>query len=128
MRAKLKRLHSPDAPDLKRYRPEDPVRFGLLVQAMIGPEAGEREESFDFVVCTPAWLEDRLRSERFRFGRHHVLVAEHDYRLIESAIRDLCDRTTGSDWLAIANVLGRYGHWEFEDYTPAAGDLEIGGL
>jgi hypothetical protein len=56
-----------------------------------------------------------------------MLVSEYDYRLIESAIRKLCDRTIGSEWLAIANVLSRYGHWQFEDDTPAAGHRETGG-
>jgi hypothetical protein len=90
--------------------------FGLLIQALIGPEGQEGEESFDFVACTPSWLAARLESEPYAFGRHHLLVRHYDLSLIEDALRELCSRASAPDWTTLATYLGRYGRWEFEDY------------
>ncbi len=116
MHAKLRYLHSPDVPDMATYTPEDPTHFSILVQAMVGPRGEQGEESFDFIVCTPRWLEATLSQDGFVFGRHYLIVPRYDYYLIWQAIEDLCNRTDGPDWTTIANKLGRYGQWEFEDY------------
>jgi Immunity protein 8 len=119
-KAVLRRLHSPDAPDMSSYVPEDPDRFAILVQAMIGPEGDEGEESFDFLVCTPEWLADRVADEGHEFGRHHLIVARYDPELINRALHELCETATG-EWSAVATYLARYGKWEFEDYDLRSG-------
>jgi hypothetical protein len=116
MHAELRHLHSPDVLDMTAYIPEDPTHFSILVQAMIGPSGEQGEESFDFIVCTPRWLETVLSQDGFVFGQHYLIVARYDYGLIWQVIEDLCNRTDGPDWTTIGNKLGRYGHWEFEDY------------
>src|SRR5262252_2826931 len=52
MRAVLRRLHSPDADPLNEFAPDDPESFAIFVQALVGPEGSEGEESFGFTVCT----------------------------------------------------------------------------
>jgi hypothetical protein len=115
-RAALRRLHSPDVHDLESYSPPDRGRFGILVQGMIGPEGEDGEEAFGFFVCTPEWLAAELRHADHLFGRHYLFVAEYDYADIYQALQRLCDRAIGPDWNAVAGILARYGHWEFEDY------------
>lgn len=115
-RAILRSLHSPDA-DLTTFVPADPSRFSVLVQALIGPAEQAGEESFDFVFCTPLWLADQLEREQYVMGRHHVLVSHYSMELVENVIRELCARASGPDWSSVASYLGRYGRWEFEDYT-----------
>jgi hypothetical protein len=115
-RAHLHYLHSPDAVDLGAFAPEDPTTVGILVQAMIGPAGKAGSESFDFLVCTPNWLQAQLRDHGAMMGRHHLIVDEYDFGKVEASIRALCDGAIGPDWNSVASYLGRYGKWEFEDY------------
>jgi hypothetical protein len=117
MKAKLASLHSPDALDLRRFTPPDPDQFSLLVQAMIGPEGSDDYESFDIVVCTPSWLEGRLRQDPIFFPRHHLLMAAFDYSELENFIAAFCAACEGASWEVVAAKLGRLGRWEFEDYV-----------
>lgn len=117
IKAALRRLHSPDVWDLGSHAPDDPDRFSILVQAMIGPEGGPGEESFDFVICTPALLAKDLETRRYQFGRHYLFVNRYDPELIEQVLHELCESASGPDWESVATYLSRYGQWEFEDYT-----------
>jgi len=118
MRAELKRLHSPDVTGpLERFKPGDDGNFGFLVQVMAGPEGEESEESFDVIVCSPAWLERRLQREPL-IGRHHLFMRKYDYETLTAFIASHCQRCTGDTWAQVADRLGRLGRWEFEDYTP----------
>lgn len=118
MKAELRYLHSPDVFDLKAYEPPDPSNFCILVQAMVGPLGGNVEESFDFLVCTPNWLQNELAKNDYVFGRHYLFLPEYEYELLHKALVTLCNRFSEHNWQAIAEKLGRYGRWEFEDYKP----------
>jgi hypothetical protein len=117
MRAALRGLHSPDAKDLETYQPNG-AAFSLLVQAMIGPNPGKGEESFDFVVCSPAWLLEKARHKGYVVPRHHLVVESYDFATIQSAIGKICGEAKGDDWSTLASYIGRFGKWEFEDYRP----------
>lgn len=118
MKAKLKRLHSPDI-DIQTYWPEDMQNFSFLLQAMIGPDDSDGEESFDIEVCTPEWLRSQYSSEDIIMGRHLLIVFDYDFDRIKSYISRYCDQCQGENWDEISLKLGRIGRWEFEDYTPA---------
>ena len=117
MKAVLHQLHSPDAGDLATYRPDGPA-FGLLVQAMIGPDPGKGEESFDFVVCSPAWLADRVKEAGFVLPRHHLIIDSYSFEGVRAAIENICDEAKGEDWVTLATYIARFGKWEFEGYRP----------
>lgn len=118
MRGVLRWIHSPDAPDLETWQPPDAETFGILLQALIGPEFADGEESFDFVVCTPSWLA-RTGAAGPTFLRHHLLVSSFDYGAIRNAIEELVASCEGADWNEVATKLGRFGQWEFEDNRDA---------
>jgi hypothetical protein len=118
MRAQLKRLHSPDV-DLKNYWPEDSSCFSFLLQAFIGPENEQGDESFSFTVCSPKWLEQNT-GEQARFGANHLILAEYDLGKIEQYLSRYCERCVGSSWQELAAKLARVGRWEFEDYRSSA--------
>jgi len=117
MKAKLKRLHSPDIKDLENYLPEDHQNFGFLLQAMIGPECLEGEESFDIEVCTPKWLEEKYNIDDVVIGRHHIIVQEYNYKRIVNTINKYISNCDGANWDEVALKVSRLGRWEFEDYT-----------
>jgi hypothetical protein len=116
VRAELKFLHSPDADPLNEYQPTGD--FGILVQAIIGPQSEEGEESFDFMVCTTGWFAtDRLTSPgAMASGRHVLFVNKYDYPSLEKYVREYCVSCEGRTWHEVAEKLARLGHWEFEDY------------
>jgi hypothetical protein len=119
MNAKLKSIDSPDAPsgDLHAFKPDHHKQFGLSVTATIGPADEPGGELFTFTVCTAEWLAQPL-PKGYTFQRHTLLIEHWDPALIERAIADLCQRTSGRDWPEIAQKLSRYAYWEFEDYRP----------
>jgi hypothetical protein len=116
MKAELKRLHSPDVADLRTFVPSDPQRFGLFVQAMVGPASDNASESFDLMVSTPDWLREKTETGGPMLGVHHVIVARYDYDELLRFIRAFCEGCEGSTWQEIATKVGRLGRWEFDEY------------
>lgn len=117
MRCELRRLHSPDVTELASYTPADVGCFGILVQAMIGPIGHEGEESFDFTVCTPAWINRELMQEGHRWGHGLFLVSRYDYSAILTSVQTMCASTEAENWRGIALKLSRYFRWEFDGYS-----------
>jgi Immunity protein 8 len=116
MRPILRRLHSPDLPDMQNLLPDNSSSSCILVQAMIGPEDEMGEESFDFLVCTNDFIANSVRQHGFLFGKNYLVIANYHYQTIWNAIELLCGQISGSSWKELAEKLGRYGKWEFEDY------------
>jgi hypothetical protein len=125
MQAEIRYLHTPDI-DPATFTPDDPERFAFLVQMIAGPAGEKGEESFDFEVCTPGWLHERASREGPVNGRHHLIIDTFNWPALRSYFQQLVTRCQGQDWHEIAAKLSRYGHWEFEDYAPAAGNAEPG--
>ena len=118
MRAKLKRVHSPDILDFSTYWPEDPANFGFLLQMRVGPDDQDGEEAFDLTVCTPKWLTQNYRLEDIVVGRHKLIVFEYDFHRLLRFLEAFCQRCTGSTWEEVAAQVSQLGRWEFESYVP----------
>ncbi|WP_063936079.1 immunity 8 family protein [Burkholderia pseudomallei] len=119
MRAQLKEMYSLQIPEmLKDFRPEASRNFGISIRLMIGPEGADQSESFDILVCTPTWIQDRLREEGCIWGRHMLITQEYDYKLILQSLSAYISSCTGKDWDEVANKVARIAAWEFEDYRP----------
>jgi Immunity protein 8 len=114
VKAVLKSLHSPDV-DLVTFRPATNV-FSILVQALIGPMEGDGQESFDFVLCSPAWLAEEAKRRSVVWGRGHLIVQHYDCEELEKAVRELCANADGPTWPTVAARLSRFTWWEFADY------------
>jgi hypothetical protein len=115
VKAALRQLHSPDADDLASWQPPGTEKWEVLVQALLGPEEGAGEESFDFTVCSMSALAARAE-ERPTWTQSNLVMARWDYRDVERAVTELCERCEGRDWQEVAVQLARYMHWEFTNY------------
>ncbi len=128
MRAKLKRLHSPDIQDLENWSPGDQY-FGFLLQAMIGPDDGDGEESFSLTVCTADWFRDHCMGHGIRLGSQTLLVVKYDYTSIKRFLERAAQRVEADNWRSLAQRLSWLGEWEFADYQAASAgqdDRDVG--
>lgn len=128
--ARLQRIHCADAPDLATYAPDDPARFSLFVQLLVGPAGTSDAESFEVEILTPSWLEQELVRRRdagaspIASGRGRVFVLRYEPHVIEPMLRSMVASCTGDTWAEVARKLARIGHWEFEDYRETEVDAD----
>src|SRR5208282_4155055 len=94
----LRRVHSPDVQSLEAFAPEKQNYFGILIQAMFGPEDGRGEESFDILVCSPEWIKEKVDKEKIVVGRHYLLVDRFNLHDICNYISTYADSCVGSNW------------------------------
>ena len=115
MRAKLKKLQSPDIQNLESWSPGGEP-FGFLLQAMIGPVDGSDEDAFDIMVCTPEWFAtEMMAGQPVLSGIHTIFVASYDYHALKSYLQRAAQRYEEETWPEIALRLSWLGHWEFAD-------------
>jgi len=101
--------------DFSSYYPEEVDNFGFLLQAIIGPEGTEVEESFEIKVVTPKWLGKRAAERKIFHLRHHLIVKEYDLPLIHRFINNFIERSSAETWEKAVLRLSQLGRWEFED-------------
>jgi hypothetical protein len=111
MRAKLRRLHSPDLtePEL----PADPQHCIVLIQAMVGPDEGQGEESFDFCVATPSYLQEQSGT---RWGRGLLIVESFDWSEVRRAVEQRLSTVQADTWDKVGFELNKELLWEFDNY------------
>ncbi len=123
IKPELKRLYSADVYDLDSPDLPEDQAFCISVQAMLGAEGEEWEESFDMSVCNPLWVAERVREGVFS-GRHKLIVD----RINGAQIRDFWNQvaavSAAETWDEVGDRLGRYGRWEFEDYNQYREGME----
>lgn len=105
------------------HEPLDSVQSGsgafrVSLRALIGPLGSPGEESFDFDVCSPAWLEAELDRHPIIGGRFLLITRDFDPKRIEEYVRKRISQASGSDWPTVAGKIARWSQWEFEDYRP----------
>ena len=116
MRAELRQLLTIEHGDLAEAYPVDDA-FCVSLRALIGAVGEPGEESFDFDVCSPAWLQRELELYPVLSGRFTLIVADYNPSAIETYVRKRVAQATGPDWPTVAGILARWSRWEFEDYS-----------
>jgi len=118
MRPVLRRIHSPDIPDLRTFAPTASEPWCVYVQAMLGPDSGEGEESFGFTLCNHLWVSSQVKRSGSAWIGHSLVVEAFTFAILERAITSLCSSIEGKDWQTVARRLASRTDWEFTNYTP----------
>ena len=116
MKDEIKRLHSPDIPNLETFHPSDKEAFAFLLQVMVGVKDEAGEESFDIFVCTPKWLLMNHKKDEVLFGKHQMIVFEYNYDAIVKKLQVYIDDLEGENWAELAEKINLIGKWEFWGY------------
>jgi hypothetical protein len=105
-----------DHNDLESVTPIEPTYVGESIRVLAGPVGEPGEESFDLLVCTPAWLANEVSFTGHIVGRHHLIIERWEAARVREVVSNLFTREQGKDWHELALRLSRLGHWEFEDF------------
>jgi Immunity protein 8 len=116
MQAELNGLYTITHDDLREVRPEN-AAFCIDVRALVGAVGTGGEESFDFEVCSPAWLEQELENDHVVSGRYRLVMKDFNYPLLERYVRNRIAQASGKDWDEVAAKLAGWSKWEFADYS-----------
>lgn len=120
MKAELRSIEAPKGEPLDTIRP-DSGSFCIPVYALIGPEGEKGEEIFQFEVCSPNWLALELESNPAIWGGRRLIMTQYNPESIETQVRKRLRHAVGDDWSSVAQKIGQWATWEFEDYTPYDG-------
>jgi len=115
IRPRLRHLHSPDleAPQL----PRDPTNCIVLVQALVGPGDGPGEESFDFCVVTPSYLQGQNGP---RWGRGLLIVESFDWAVVRRVVEERLATVAHNTWEQVGLDLNKEPLWQFDNYRDTS--------
>ena len=107
---------------LEHYWPEDEDCWGSWITLSLGIKGEEGAVYYNLLVCTPDWLKKELRKSRSVWGRHMLIVNEFNPDLIRAEVdkklSQLLQQFESDDDVVFSEKIGRYAHWEFEDFVP----------
>jgi hypothetical protein len=115
MKAELRQLLTVEGDFLEELQQRDEV-FCHWLRALVGPSGSPGEESFDFAVCSPAWLKNELQRNPKVDGRCMLIFDTFDPKEIEAQVRGRIAQTSGDSWPAVAAKIAEWSHWEFDGY------------
>ena len=116
MKAELRSIETPQGEPLDTVRSRG-GSFCIPVYALIGAEGERGEEIFQFEVCSAEWLAEELESNSAIWGGRRLIMARFDPEAVETHVRKRLRHAVGSDWNSIAQKIGQWAIWEFENYN-----------
>ncbi len=108
MKAHVKLVYSSDV-DVDTYVPQNPENDGQWVRFMVGQTDAPHFEAFDVLLCTTAWLADRVASEGPQIGRHHVIFNSLDLPAAIEFVRRAIEKLERDDWPTLSDRVGWIG-------------------
>lgn len=97
--------------------PENPENCSVWVSIDIGPDDEEGENIFQFNFVTPQYLQEKIIKDGTQLGRHMIIIKEFSWEIITPEMERIFNLINEGDFSRFAEKLGRYGKWEYEDYT-----------
>jgi hypothetical protein len=97
----------------------DPASFVTTARLLVGPEGGPGEETYELTICTPEWLAEACRKAGGIYDpRHHLVVsgAAFDERRLRRWLATRMEETQADTWSEVAERVGHFAYWDFEDY------------
>jgi len=70
----IRSVHSPDIPNLRSWRPEDPERVKFLLELEIGTEGDTAADVFDALIVTPGALQHDFPDEEMIIASRGIIV------------------------------------------------------
>lgn len=120
MKPEIKDLISTDINNLEEYIMLRGSKFCFQLQMIVGPDNGPGQESFNIHICSPSWLEEKLKNDpyenAYRIGRHYLFLYDICYDKLYGILSKIVNGCIGNTWDECAQKLSRIGYWEFEDY------------
>lgn len=109
---------------LADHTPPNLEFFELSVTLTIGPIDDEGGSLYQLRICTPEWLKYAVECESANsafWGRHMLIVEKFNVSKIEALIadklQDIVSNYPNATPVELSKKVGRYAHWEYEDYV-----------
>jgi hypothetical protein len=125
VRAVVKGFEGPDGEEPGSYVSPDPFDDSFWLRMLVGPSGGPGEESFDVLVCTPAWLARAVVEHGPQIGRHRLVVERLDLPAAEAFLRRQIERLEAATWDELAGKLAGPRPIGDGDLDQLAAALEI---
>jgi len=110
---------------LSDHKPDSLEFFSLWITVTVGLVGQDGGSLYQLHVCTPDWIKYALQYEAddaSLWGRHMLIVEKFDADkieiLIEKKVEEISMTFPDDEPVELSKKVGRYAHWEFEDYVP----------
>jgi len=110
---------------LSDHKPDNLEFFSLWLTVTIGSAGEDGGALYQLHVCTPNWIKHAIQYESddgSLWGRHMLVVEKFDVEkiedLIKNKLKEISNNFPDDSPVELSKKVGRYAHWEFEDYVP----------
>lgn len=102
---------------VNEYLPDDRGDFSVWMELLIGVKGEVGSDSFEIMVSSSRWIENRLNDDKIMWGSYSLIVNEYNYSLIIGFISKSISKVMGKDWSEISMKLKAFASWEFDNYS-----------
>jgi len=116
----IKSIHSPDAPNVRHWEPDDPEEACLLVELEIGPNEEQGTNLFQIMVATPKGLLKWARSATTPVlsDRGLLVLTTYSSQALLEWLSQTVNHCSADTWTESVSLLQKYFRWEYEDFEP----------
>lgn len=117
MKPQLKGHDCVDHDPIEDWQPTDPTDVNYLLCLHIGPEGGQGSDLFYVHVLSEA-VALQLAIDGVARHKKAIVIQHYAWSTVMSDVTQILDKVEGTSWTEIAQKLGQWLDWEFENYCP----------